>query len=221
MISKECFCEILNSLKNYYDEVNEKSEKISKIVFNDSPDSYMTDCSGFSSFVFSDVMLSNKYMNDVIATLEMELEDTENGWIEYFIWELDWGRRWHDGAVVDDNKRSIKLSNPEELYDFLTKNIKKNSLNECLVPCYDSVEYCGRIYKCKQYNNSFDKVEIQQMANSFMFSCVDDGVDAIRGRLNDRVITIKKGEWLIVADDNEIFVLSDNAYNEVFKKQQK
>lgn len=42
-------------------------------------------------------------------------------WIEYFIYELDYGKKYTDGCVTHENKTPIDLSTTDKLYEFLLK----------------------------------------------------------------------------------------------------
>jgi hypothetical protein len=46
----------------------------------------------------------------------------ENDTIEYFCFELGFGSKWREGCFKDENGVDIKLSNAEELYDYLVQN---------------------------------------------------------------------------------------------------
>ena len=56
--------------------------------------------------------------NALIKILKIEMNDLEDSWIEYFCWELDFGKNNHR-LTVTSNKKEIPLSNASELYDFL------------------------------------------------------------------------------------------------------
>ena len=44
--------------------------------------------------------------------------DSENV-ISYFCFELDYGRKWKEGIITEQNGEDINLSSPELLYDYL------------------------------------------------------------------------------------------------------
>lgn len=39
--------------------------------------------------------------------------------IDYFVWELEFGKEWNPGMVVDKEGNDVKLTTTRELYDFL------------------------------------------------------------------------------------------------------
>ena len=59
--------------------------------------------------------------DDIIKLLGITLNDEEH-WIEYWLFDLDCGNAYVDGAVVDDNGNNIKLETLEDLWMFLRNN---------------------------------------------------------------------------------------------------
>lgn len=43
-------------------------------------------------------------------------------YIDYFIYELDYGRKYEAGMITDENGQDIDLHTPELLYDFISNN---------------------------------------------------------------------------------------------------
>lgn len=43
-------------------------------------------------------------------------------WIDYFCFELDFGKKWKDGMIVDDCGKEIVLKTSEDLYELLENN---------------------------------------------------------------------------------------------------
>ena len=58
------------------------------------------------------VFLLHKLLNDAV----------EN--IDYFIYELDYGRKYESGMITDENEKDIDFSTAEKLYDYLTGEVK-------------------------------------------------------------------------------------------------
>lgn len=73
----------------------------------------------------SNLLPKNHFLqNALIHVLQVELNDIElcefgQSWIEYFLWELNFGEENYR-LKVKQNGREIPMSNPSELYDFLT-----------------------------------------------------------------------------------------------------
>ena len=64
--------------------------------------------------------------DEVIRLLEMILDDRD-GDISYWVWELDFGRKWKPGCVTDSDGTDIKLETAEDLYHYLTSNLNDGS----------------------------------------------------------------------------------------------
>lgn len=48
-------------------------------------------------------------------------EKDRNEWISYFCFELNFGRKYKEGLVTDDNGNNISLETFDDLYTLLTK----------------------------------------------------------------------------------------------------
>lgn len=62
-------------------------------------------------------------LNALIHVLQVEMNDLQlceygQSWIEYFLWELNFGEENYRKKVTQNGKE-IKMSNAAELYDFL------------------------------------------------------------------------------------------------------
>ena len=55
---------------------------------------------------------------EVSRLLESIMED-KGEWISYWIFELDFGRKYEDGAITEADGSIIKLETVEDLYNFL------------------------------------------------------------------------------------------------------
>jgi len=100
LLSKESFCKRLDSIRRAWDT----DTMVSKLARGYGVD----DVSVNTSFL----------MIDVIELLEVLMRDQSSGWIWYFVSDLDFGRSFKPGKVVDKGK-SVDLSTAEKLYDFL------------------------------------------------------------------------------------------------------
>ncbi len=52
--------------------------------------------------------------------LKIAMEDKSN-WIEYYIYEMDWGTRCKENSVTDKNGDPIPFRTVDDLYDCITK----------------------------------------------------------------------------------------------------
>src|SRR5690554_3234019 len=58
-------------------------------------------------------------LNQLIEILKIAMNDNhEYSWIEYYLWGLDFGRKWKKGSVIINNK-DFKLQNAYNLWDLL------------------------------------------------------------------------------------------------------
>lgn len=110
-MSKELFLEVMSSIKQQAEIDNKCSEAFQTILSNDHVTSYNN-----SLLLNMLIKLLKIYCNDY--------EDSDKSWIEYFIWELDFGKKYKEGWVVKENNINIDMSTEEKLYDFL-KNRRK------------------------------------------------------------------------------------------------
>ena len=106
MITKERFIQIIKRLENY----NKLQEQINSL-FDECIDNKENDfcnagsiCIGHESVVVE--LLENMFNTDMIS---------------YFIYELDYGKKYKAGCVLDENMNEIDLSTAEKLYDYLIK----------------------------------------------------------------------------------------------------
>ena len=44
-------------------------------------------------------------------------------WIDYFCFELDFGKKWKEGVITEKDGTDIILKTPEDLYNLLEKQI--------------------------------------------------------------------------------------------------
>lgn len=107
-MTKQEFNKILTELQS----TNEAANAIDNALRKLSPD--------FGGISFG------RYENLLVETLELYFKD-KSLWISYFIYELDWGRKYKDGCVTSRG-RNIPLKTIDDLYDLLNKNLKKRKV---------------------------------------------------------------------------------------------
>ena len=73
----------------------------------------------------ANLLPDNHWLQDsLIEILQIAMNDefdTENSWIEYFCWDLNFGAENYRLKVYDENKKEIPMSTPDELWEFLQK----------------------------------------------------------------------------------------------------
>ena len=109
-IDKERFCAILNKMRDQHDVYNEVSDKLSKAV------GMCVDL-----IPLAPIMDDLIYLLDVAVGTHFDREEGEEAMtmIEFFVYELDYGRAYEDGLIMDELDNPIKLDSAEALYDFL------------------------------------------------------------------------------------------------------
>ena len=105
------FKEIMEQLQKY-DELSEQVDKISQELCKDFPP--------LNIFGLAEIPITN-----VIKLLKFIFND-EGNWsnIDYFIYELEYGKKYKKGCYTDENGEEIKLGTIEDLYNLLIKEIK-------------------------------------------------------------------------------------------------
>lgn len=59
----------------------------------------------------------------VLRLLHLILGDSDKDkWIEYFCFELDFGKKWEPGMITEKDGTDIILKTPEDLYELLERN---------------------------------------------------------------------------------------------------
>lgn len=59
-------------------------------------------------------------MNQLIKLMKIAMNDNHrDSWIEYYIWDLDFGKNYQKGCASNKDGSPIDLSNVGALYDFL------------------------------------------------------------------------------------------------------
>ncbi len=65
---------------------------------------------------------SNEKAIDLTLTLLKELVNDKYGDIDYFIYELEWGKKWYVGCVTSEDGKDIPMATIKDLYNFLKEN---------------------------------------------------------------------------------------------------
>ena len=108
-MDKELFIEAIEAIQKQLQQDVEVSNYLGKAL----PDAFE-----------ANLMPKNHFLqNALIHVLQVEMNDLQlceygRSWIEYFCWELDFGKENYRMKVTQGGKE-IKLSNAGELYDFL------------------------------------------------------------------------------------------------------
>jgi len=65
-------------------------------------------------------------IDEAVFALDRCFENNEDDWVGYWVFELDFGRRYHDGCVMTKDGEKIDISTPDKLYKFIL-TLKENS----------------------------------------------------------------------------------------------
>ena len=80
-----------------------------------------------------------KLQDAILSALSKELHDEADAYggttIQYFVYELNWGKTWQRGCFTDANGNDIKLETAGDLYDYLTDNLTINDIKELCEKC--------------------------------------------------------------------------------------
>lgn len=89
------------------EKLNEKSEKFNDILKSIDPE-------------FGGGYIFNESISILINLLKVLVDDKYDN-IDYYIWELNFGKDYKDGMITDANdpNKIYKLSTASELYDFI------------------------------------------------------------------------------------------------------
>ena len=109
IISKEKFVEIINRLRAYNDLQNKIDD-----LFKENIDNKEMDFMNAGSICIGH--------ESVVVYLLERMFDTDM--ISYFIYELEYGKKYKAGCVLDEDVNEIDLSTAEKLYDYLVQALE-------------------------------------------------------------------------------------------------
>lgn len=104
MITFEQFSDCIETIQNEM----EREDKINDVLSDE--------------FALERTMLYNPLLAEYIKLLRSVFDD-ENDWIDYYVYDLDFGKDYHDGDVQDENGQNIPLLTVEDLYNLLIENM--------------------------------------------------------------------------------------------------
>lgn len=103
-LTKELFVETINQIQKQM-EHDQKCHDAFQIIL---PDDYV---SGYDN---------NHLLSQLIKFLKIGcVDNTSDSTIEYFIWDLDFGKEYKGGCIIDKLGNNIDISTAEKLYDYL------------------------------------------------------------------------------------------------------
>lgn len=111
MITKQEFIEIMNDLKDVTDFVNKTNNEARKLK------------DAITSDFFNAMSLSISHENIVLKLLENIFND--NIIISYWLYDLDFGRKYREGCFSENDDTPIDISTAEKLYDYLISEMEE------------------------------------------------------------------------------------------------
>ena len=106
-ITKELFCEIFEVIRKQMELDDKCGDAFNIILPNDFTSGY------------DNSLLSNQLLKLVKVAFN---DNTRESWIDYFIWELNFGKSYSEGCACYKDGSNINLSSVNDLYEFLIKN---------------------------------------------------------------------------------------------------
>lgn len=109
ILSEQEFVDIINRLR----DASDLREQVNK-MFHNSRENIENDFCNAAALQIS-------HESIVMFLLKKMLHDKYD-YIEYFIYELDYGRKYETGMITDENGQDIDIHTPDLLYDFISNN---------------------------------------------------------------------------------------------------
>ncbi|MBC7382805.1 MAG: hypothetical protein H7296_07385 [Bacteroidia bacterium] len=102
--SRELFVEMINEIEKQYEYDRKCSDAFKVILPNDYVSNY-----------------DNHWLqNQLLKVLQIAMNDNDkNSWIEYYLWELDFGKKYKVGCASNKDGSPIDLSDAGRLWDYL------------------------------------------------------------------------------------------------------
>lgn len=201
MISKDTFCKILDTL--YVSKT--KSEDIADGIFNAVAIHRPSITEFLAGYQLETLFSDTDLIDSILRILEEELEDTQAKYIDYFVWELDFGKKEYakDCITLEDGK-TVSLQTPEQLYDFLIKNIKERRVAEIFgEPQEIHKSYTKGDIQCFDYTGIDDKIELQLFTGMFF----KEVGNSIKGYSAEYTLTVNPGETVIKLKNGRVYSL--------------
>ena len=102
-MTKELFIKSIESLQKQYEHDDKCADAFAVILPND----------------YTSLYDNHWLFNTIVEILVTETND-KDGWIDYFIYEIEFGTSWEEGMVTLHGK-DIKLQTAEDLWSIITQ----------------------------------------------------------------------------------------------------
>lgn len=101
MIGREEFLHALNDVCRAVDY----EDRLNDFIYNNATEGYVIQPNCATTVV--------KLLHEVFG------EADRDEWIDYWCWELNFGRKWKSGMVRDSHGNDVRLQTADDLYDLL------------------------------------------------------------------------------------------------------
>lgn len=119
IMKKETFCKIIRALEKARTSADEIEDGIENTLRNTSR--FRNDMDFVDLF---GLLHNTELENELIGALETEFELPEkNNTLQYFIYDLEFGKKYTSGCLTDDKGNDVSIATPEELYDTLVNDL--------------------------------------------------------------------------------------------------
>lgn len=119
IMKKETFCKIIRALEKARTSADEIEDGIENTLRNTSR--FRNDMDFVDLF---GLLHNTELENELIGALESEFELPEkNNTLQYFIYDLEFGKKYTSGCLTDSKGNDVSIATPEELYDILVNDL--------------------------------------------------------------------------------------------------
>ena len=207
MTTKETFCALIRSLQETKRHTDDLCDELYQVIQKHRPDQDM-DLRGYQLWP---LVCDTRLEDALIKELEKEFEDTEDSWISYFVYELEFGTVSYSGNCGNrPDGTPISLTTPEELYNFLIENIREKRSKEIFgtavpndkpskTPYKKEIKYDNGTkieIECFDYDGIEDKIALQLFTKLYFSECGE----VIRGRSAENDLSVRAGDTVFCFD---------------------
>lgn len=118
-IEKDTFIKLMTFVKTWFRACERKSQMLAGVLYNKSMLGTKVDL----AYTIEDI-ISDPEMRDVLIDIIVDaMDDNDNEWIYYYIYELEWGEKNDQLKVYKEDKvTEIPLTTLEDLWNILVNS---------------------------------------------------------------------------------------------------
>lgn len=210
MMTKETFCKIINALEKSGKTARKMTDGIIEAIKTADPNSEPSEM----EWPLYDLLWPGSLTDDIIDALKEEFEDTEDEWITYYIYDLEYGTVEFSGNCIHTKDGTeVGLTSPEELYDFLIRNIREKRASEIFDGCNDKKDVkkprTERVnlngvdteIECIDYDGPEDKIPLQMFTGMYFNQCGE----IMKGRSSECDLSVRAGDKVIKMPNGKFY----------------